>query len=265
MSRISHRFERLAAQQRTALITFMTAGFPDLATSQRVLETLAEGGSDVIELGMPFSDPVADGPTIQKAGHQALKNGQTVAKTLGMVQQFREAGYDTPIVLMGYCNPIYRYGIEAFLDDAKAAGADGLLIVDLPSEHRDMICQPARQRGLDFIPLTTPTTDAARLPAVLENTSGFIYYASMTGVTGGVAPDPADIEANVKRLKAASTMPVAVGFGVRTAEQVQAISQFSDGVIVGSALMEALAEAVTPEVGVAQVKALMGVLVEGGQ
>lgn len=263
MSRIADRFETLAQEQRAALITFMTAGFPDLASSQRVLNTLAENGADIIELGMPFSDPVADGPIIQKAGQQAIDGGQTVAKTLEMVRCFRRHDQKTPIVLMGYCNPVYHFGIEAFLEQAQAVGVDGLIIVDLPAEHSDMLCQPAAKRGLDFIGLTTPTTDDARLAVVLENASGFVYYVSVAGVTGGQAPDLTQVVANVKRLKAASSLPVAVGFGVRTAQQAHDIAQFSDGVVVGSALVELLTKAETPDEGIEQVKALTMALAEG--
>lgn len=264
MSRITDRFDMLAQEQRAALVTFMTAGFPDLETSQQVLETLSESGADVIELGMPFSDPVADGPTIQKAGQHAIDGGQTMTKTLEMVRRFRKRDQRTPIILMGYCNPVYHFGIDAFLDQAKAVGVDGLLIVDLPAEHSDMLCQPAAERGLNFIALTTPTTDKARLPTVLESASGFIYYVSVAGVTGGQAPDLVQVKAKVEALKAVSSMPVAVGFGVRTPEQAREIAQFSDGVVVGSALVELLAQAKTPAEGVEKMreltKALAGAL-----
>jgi tryptophan synthase alpha chain len=239
-SRIDRRFAQLRTDGRAALVTFVTAGDPDYATSLAILRGLPKAGADVIELGMPFSDPMADGPAVQAAGLRALHAGQTMKKTLKLVREFRAADRDTPVVLMGYVNPIYVYPTEAFLDDAKAAGVDGLIIVDAPPEMDAELCQPAIARGLNFIRLATPTTDARRLPAVLANTSGFVYYVSITGITGAAAPDPRDVHVQVKRIKAATRLPVCVGFGVRTPEQAKAIAAGADGVVVGSALVTAI-------------------------
>ncbi len=239
-TRIDHRFAALKKENRPALVTFVTAGDPDLETSREILRGLPKAGADIVELGMPFSDPMADGPAIQASSLRALKAGQTMRKTLDLVREFREKDNETPIVLMGYYNPIYVYPGESFLDDAVRAGVDGLIVVDLPPEADDELCLPAVARGLNFIRLAAPTTDDKRLPAVLANTSGFVYYVSITGITGSRAPDAADVRANVSRVKAATTLPVVVGFGVKTPEQAKAIAQGADGVVVGSALVSAI-------------------------
>jgi tryptophan synthase alpha chain len=239
-TRIDQRFAELKGQGRAALVTFLTAGDPDPATSLAILRQLPTAGADVIELGMPFTDPMADGPAIQMSSQRALKAGQTLAKTLAMVRDFRTANETTPIVLMGYYNPIYIYGVERFLADAKSAGVDGLIVVDLPPEEDEELCLPALKAGLNFIRLATPTTDDKRLPAVLANTSGFVYYVSITGITGAAAPDASKVSEAVARIKRHTKLPVAVGFGVRTAEQAAAIASGADGVVVGSALVSAL-------------------------
>jgi tryptophan synthase alpha chain len=239
-TRIDRRFSELREQRRAALVTFVTAGDPDLATSLAILKALPQAGADVIELGMPFTDPMADGPAIQLSSQRALKAGQTLAKTLDMVRAFRAASDVVPVVLMGYYNPIYIYGVERFLREAKSAGVDGLIVVDLPPEEDEELCLPALAAGLNFIRLATPTTDDKRLPAVLANTSGFVYYVSITGITGAAAPDTAKTAAAVARIKRHCKLPVAVGFGVRTAEQAAAIASSADGVVVGSALVHAV-------------------------
>ncbi len=241
-TRIDRRFADLKAQGRAAFVTFVTAGDPDYATSREILFGLAGAGADVIELGMPFSDPMADGPAIQAASIRALAGGQNMIKTLQMVTEFRAADDQTPIVLMGYYNPIYIYGVERFVEDAKKAGVDGLIVVDVPPEADDELCLPAMAKGLNFIRLATPTTDAKRLPRVLENTSGFLYYVSITGITGAAAPDPAAVHAQVATIRNATDLPVAVGFGVRTPEQAKAIAAGADGVVVGSALVNAISQ-----------------------
>jgi tryptophan synthase alpha chain len=239
-TRIDHRFAALKAEGRAGLVTFLTAGDPDPKTSLAILLALPKAGADVIELGMPFTDPMADGPAIQAAGQRALNAGQTMAKTLAMVRTFRKGDDATPIVLMGYYNPIYIYGVARFLVDAKAAGVDGLIVVDLPPEEDEELCLPALQAGLNFVRLATPTTDDRRLPAVLANTSGFVYYVSITGITGSAAPDTDKVRDAVARIKRHTRLPVAVGFGVRTAKQARAIAQGADGVVVGSALVDAV-------------------------
>lgn len=241
-TRIDTRFADLKTEGRPALVTFITAGDPDLETSIKIMKSLPEAGADLIELGMPFSDPMADGPAIQLAGQRALKGGHAMVNTLDMVREFRKTDEETPIVLMGYYNPIYIYGNERFLEDASKAGIDGLIIVDLPPEADDELCIPAMQYGINFIRLAAPTTDENRLPRVLQNTSGFVYYVSITGITGSAAPDPARVGASVSRIKAETDLPVAVGFGVRNAEQAKAIGGVADGVVVGSALVNAIAE-----------------------
>ncbi|MDX2307731.1 MAG: tryptophan synthase subunit alpha [Hyphomicrobium sp.] len=241
-SRIETRFAKLKADGRAALVTFITAGDPDAETSAAILAGLPAAGADIVELGMPFSDPMADGPPIQMSGQRALKAGQTMVKTLAMVRAFRAKDAETPIVLMGYYNPIYVYGNERFLDDAKAAGVDGLIVVDVPPEADDELCLPAVERGLNFIRLATPTTDAARLPAVLKNTSGFVYYVSITGITGAAAPIVTDVAGNVARIKGETNLPVAVGFGVRSPEQAAQLAKIADGVVVGSALVTTIAQ-----------------------
>jgi tryptophan synthase alpha chain len=239
-TRIDRRFAALRHEGRSALVTFVTAGDPDYETSLAIAEALPGAGADVIELGMPFSDPMADGPAIQASGLRALHAGQTMAKTLRMVRRFRERNDETPIVLMGYYNPIYSYGNDRFLAEARDAGVDGLIIVDLPPEEDDELCLPALESGLNFIRLATPTTDDRRLPAVLANTSGFVYYVSILGITGSAAPDTTKVAAAVTRIKRHTILPVAVGFGVRTAEQARVIGREADGVVVGSALVNAV-------------------------
>ncbi len=239
-TRIDARFASVKAQRRAALVTFTMAGDPDYATSLALTKALPAAGADVIELGMPFTDPMADGPAIQAAGLRALKGGQDMKKTLALVRAFRSSDDTTPIVLMGYYNPIYIYGVDRFLADAKAAGVDGLIVVDLPPEEDDELCRPAFKAGLNFVRLATPTTDDSRLAVVLTNTSGFVYYVSITGITGAAAPDAGKVAAAVARIKRHTALPVAVGFGVRTAGQARAIANNADGVVVGSALVDAL-------------------------
>ncbi|WP_255609112.1 tryptophan synthase subunit alpha [Methylosinus sp. Sm6] len=246
-TRIDARFEALRAEGRAALVTFVMAGDPDLETSFEIMKSLPKAGADVIELGMPFTDPMADGPSIQAAGLRALHAGTTVAKTLELVKRFRAEDDATPIVLMGYYNPIYVRGPEKFLEEAKAAGVDGLIVVDLPAEEDQELCLPARAAGLEFIRLATPTTDDARLPKVLENTSGFVYYVSLTGITGAALVDYAGVSEAVARLKRHTPLPIAVGFGVKTAENAAAIAKYADGVVVGSALVDALARSLDDE------------------
>ena len=237
-ARIQTRFRDCAAAGRAALVTFVTAGDPDFDTASAILHALPQAGADIIELGVPFTDPMADGIPVQLAGQRALKAGQSLKKTLAMVAAFRGAGHDTPIVLMGYYNPIWAYGVENFLADARTAGVDGLIVVDLPPEEDGELCLPALAAGLSFIRLATPTTDDKRLPKVLQNTSGFVYYVSMTGITGGTIASYDAVGAAVARIKRHTDLPVAVGFGVKTAEDAVAIAQGADGVVVGSALVE---------------------------
>jgi tryptophan synthase alpha chain len=239
-TRIDRRFSALNKEGRAGLVAFVSAGDPDLATSQRILAGLPEAGADIIELGMPFSDPMADGPAIQASSLRALKSGQRMTKTLDMVVDFRKSNNETPIVLMGYYNPIYVYGNERFLADAVKAGVDGLIVVDVPPEADEELCLPAIKAGLNFIRLATPTTDEKRLPKVLANTSGFVYYVSITGITGAAAPDVSKVHTEVKRIKASTTLPVAVGFGVKTGDQAQAIAKGADAVVVGSAIVTAI-------------------------
>jgi len=239
-TRIDQRFADLKRDGRAALVTFTMAGDPDTKTSLEILQALPKAGADVIELGMPFTDPMADGPAIQAGGLRALNAGQTMGKTLAMVRAFRKDDNATPIVLMGYYNPIYIYGVARFLTDAKAAGIDGLIVVDLPPEEDEELCLPALAAGLNFIRLATPTTDDKRLPAVLANTSGFVYYVSITGITGAAAPDVDKVGAAVARIKRHTNLPVAVGFGVRTARQARDIASGAEGVVVGSALVNAV-------------------------
>ena len=240
MSRIPTRFAANAAKGRATFVTFITAGDPDPSTSLAILKALPAAGADVIELGMPFSDPMADGPAIQWSSMRALKAGMTLKKTLAMVRDFRAGNNETPIVLMGYYNPIYVYGVERFLADAKEAGVDGLIVVDLPPEEDAELCLPAIDAGLNFIRLATPTTDDKRLPAVLANTSGFVYYVSITGITGTATPDFSRVAGAVARIKRHTNLPVAVGFGVKAPEHASAIAAGADGVVVGSALVEAI-------------------------
>ena len=237
-TRIERRFATLRAAGRGGLVTFVTAGDPDPETSAALLARLPAAGADVIEIGMPFSDPMADGPAIQAASLRALKSGMTLAKTLDQVRRFRQQDTDTPIILMGYFNPIYSYGVSRFLEDAVAAGADGLIVVDLPPEEDGELCLPALDAGLAFIRLATPTTDDRRLPTVLRHTAGFVYYVSITGITGTASASEAAIEAAVERLKRHTDLPIAVGFGIKTPEQVASISKIADAAVVGSAIVE---------------------------
>jgi tryptophan synthase alpha chain len=258
-TRIDTRFAALKQEARAALVTFITAGDPDAATSLAILKALPHAGADVIELGMPFSDPMADGPAIQMASQRAIKAGMTLAKVLDLVRAFRAGDTETPIVLMGYYNPVYIYGVDRFLTEAKTAGVDGLIIVDLPPEEDAELCLPALAAGLNFIRLATPTTDDKRLPAVLANTSGFVYYVSITGITGSAKPDPNRVGEAVARIKRHTKLPVAVGFGVRTAEDARAIAEHADGVVVGSALVDALRTSLDAEgrVGTGTVNAVI--------
>jgi tryptophan synthase alpha chain len=246
-TRIDTKFAKLKAENRPGLVTYFMGGDPDYDTALAIMKALPAAGSDVIELGMPFSDPMADGPAIQAAGLRALKAGQTLKKTLAMAADFRKSDNETPIVLMGYYNPIYIYGVEKFLMDAKASGIDGLIVVDLPPEMDEELCIPALKAGLNFIRLATPTTDDKRLPTVLSNTSGFVYYVSMTGITGSALTDTSKVAQAVKRIKAHTDLPIAVGFGVKTAEQAKVIGQSADAVVVGSAIVNQIANTLTRE------------------
>jgi len=240
VNRIEARFAKCRAEGRAALVTYVMAGDPDPETSLAILKSLPAAGADIVEFGLPFTDPMADGPAIQAAGLRALKAGQDTAKTLELVRAFRAGDSDTPVILMGYYNPIYVYGVDRFLTDAKAAGVDGLIIVDLPPEEDDELCLPALQAGLAFIRLATPTTDDKRLPTVLANTSGFVYYVSITGITGSATPDFGKVATAVERIKRHTPLPVVVGFGVKTGAHAAAIAQGADGVVVGSALIDAV-------------------------
>ncbi|MDX7949799.1 tryptophan synthase subunit alpha [Lichenihabitans sp. Uapishka_5] len=246
-SRLDRRFAACREAGRAALVTFITAGDPDPDTSLALLRSLPAAGADVIELGMPFTDPMADGPVIQAAGLRALKAGQNLGKTLDMVRAFREQDADTPIILMGYYNPIFVYGVPRFLAEAKAVGVDGFIVVDLPPEQDDEFCLPALEAGLSFIRLATPTTDERRLPAVLANTSGFVYYVSVTGITGSSVPDYSKVGEAVARIKGHTTLPVAVGFGVKTADDAAAVAAHADGVVVGTALISVLKQSLDAE------------------
>jgi tryptophan synthase alpha chain len=239
-TRIDARFAELKKQGRSAFITFLMGGDPDPKTSLEIIKALPKAGADIIEIGMPFTDPMADGPAIQAAGLRALKAGMTLKKTLAMVREFRKADDATPLVLMGYYNPIYIHGVDKFLADARSAGVDGLIIVDLPPEEDSELCLPAMKAGLNFIRLATPTTDDKRLPAVLANTSGFVYYVSITGITGSASADSAAVGQAVARIKRHTKLPVCVGFGIRTPVAARAIAQNADGTVVGTALVDAL-------------------------
>lgn len=240
-TRIKETFEKAKNNNRPALVTYMMAGDPDFDTALKIMKALPKAGSDVIELGMPFSDPMADGPTIQAAGLRALKAGQTLNKTLKLVSEFRKTDQTTPIVLMGYYNPIYVHGVDQFLIDAKKADIDGMIVVDLPPEMDNELCLPAVKADINFIRLATPTTDDQRLPKVLENTSGFVYYVSMTGITGQALPDTDIVAKAVKNIKKHTSLPIAVGFGIKTREQAAKIGRAADGVVVGSAIVNAIA------------------------
>jgi tryptophan synthase alpha chain len=246
-TRIDARFAELKRQGRSAFVTFLMAGDPDPATSLAIVKALPGAGADIIEIGMPFTDPMADGPSIQAAGLRALKAGMTLKKTLEMVRGFRAHDNATPLVLMGYYNPIYIHGVDRFLVDAKSAGVDGLIIVDLPPEEDTELCLPAMQAGLNFIRLATPTTDDRRLPAVLANTSGFVYYVSITGITGSASADSNVVGAAVARIKRHTRLPVCVGFGIRTPQAARAIAEHADGTVVGTALVDALHNSLDPQ------------------
>jgi tryptophan synthase alpha chain len=258
-TRIDRRFADLKKQGRKALVTFISAGDPDVETSAKILAGLPKAGADIIELGMPFSDPMADGPAIQASSLRALKSGASMKNTLKMVAEFRKSDSDTPIVLMGYYNPAYVYGVEQFLADAVNAGVDGLIVVDVPPEADDELCLPAIKKGLNFIRLATPTTDAKRLPAVLANTSGFVYYVSITGITGAATPQAMDVETQVTRIKKSTALPVVVGFGVKSPEQAKSLAAYADGVVVGSALVGAVENSLNPD-GKATAKTVPAVL-----
>lgn len=263
MSRLQTRFAELKEQNRAALVTFITAGDPGYSTSLDILKGLPEAGADVIELGMPFTDPMADGPAIQLANIRALGNGQNLAKTLKMVREFRQENSTTPLVLMGYFNPIHFYGVDKFIADAKDAGVDGLIVVDLPPEHNEDLCHPAQAAGIDFIRLTTPTTDDKRLPIVLEGSSGFVYYVSVAGVTGAGAATLDHVEEAVARLRRHTDLPVSIGFGIRTPEHAASIARLADGVVVGSALVDKIANATSSADAVQGVLGLCRQLAEG--
>ncbi|MGO4916649.1 tryptophan synthase subunit alpha [Pseudogemmobacter sp. W21_MBD1_M6] len=237
MTRIDAKFAALKSEGKKAFVAYVMAGDPNYATSLEIIKGLPGAGVDIIEMGLPFTDPMADGPTIQLAGQRALEAGQTLQKTLDMAAEFRKTDDTTPIVMMGYYNPIYSRGVERFLVDAKAAGIDGLIVVDLPPEEDDELCIPAQKAGLNFIRLATPTTDDKRLPKVLQNTSGFVYYVSITGITGAAAPQASDVAPEVARIKSQTALPVIVGFGVRTPEAAQSIAAIADGTVVGSAIV----------------------------
>jgi len=262
-TRIDRRFEKLKSEGRAALVTYMMAGDPDYETSLSIMKALPKAGSDIIELGMPFSDPMADGPAIQLANIRSLKNGQTLAKTLQMVAEFRQDNQHTPVVLMGYFNPIHHYGVPRFIADAKAAGVDGLIIVDLPPEHNNVFCDPAQAAGLDFIRLTTPTTDDLRLPTVLNNSSGFVYYVSVAGVTGTGSATMEHIEEAVARLRRHTELPVCIGFGIRTPEHAANIARLADGAVVGSAFVDLVEKASNADEAVSGVLTLCRAIADG--
>lgn len=263
MSRLQSRFAELKQQNRAALVTFVTAGDPDYASSLEILKGLPAAGADVIELGMPFTDPMADGPAIQLANIRALAAKQNLPKTLQMVREFRATDSRIPLVLMGYYNPIFAYGVERFIADAKEAGVDGLIIVDLPPEHNDELCEPAQAAGLDFIRLTTPTTDDQRLPTVLNGSSGFVYYVSVAGVTGAGAATMDHVEQAVARLRRHTDLPLCIGFGIRTPEHAADVARRADGVVVGSALVDQIAKAESPAQAIDGVLSLCAQLAEG--
>jgi tryptophan synthase alpha chain len=247
VSRIDARFAEVRKEGRAAFIAFITAGDPSHDVSLEIMKGLPKAGADIVELGMPFTDPMADGPSIQAASLRALKAGARMTKTLDLVRAFRVGDQKTPVVLMGYFNPVHHYGVTNFLADAKAAGVDGLIVVDLPPEEDKELCLPALEEGLNFIRLATPTTDDARLPRVLRNTSGFLYYVSIAGITGTKTFDESDVARAVARLKKATDLPVAVGFGIRTPEQAEGIARFADAAVVGTALVDRIAANLTAD------------------
>ncbi len=246
-TRIDRRFAALKEEGRAAFVTFVMSGDPDYETALELIKGLPGAGADIIEVGMPFTDPMADGPAIENAGLRALAAGTTMKSTLQLIREFRKSDNDTPIVLMGYFNPIYSYGVEKFLEDGKEAGIDGLIIVDLPSEEDEELCIPAMKAGINFIRLATPTTDDKRLGTILKNTSGFLYYVSIAGTTGAAAPEPADVAKSLERIRKATKLPIAVGFGIRTGNQAAEIAKIADGAVVGTALIDRIAAAPSKE------------------
>ena len=256
MTRIDAKFAELKANEKKAFVAYVMAGDPNYDTSLEIVKGLPAAGVDIIELGLPFTDPMADGPTIQLAGQRALEAGMSLEKTLDMVRDFRLINDITPIVLMGYYNPIYSYGVTKFLDNAKSAGIDGMIVVDLPPEEDDELCIPAQKAGLNFIRLATPTTDNKRLPTVLTNTSGFLYYVSITGITGAAAADASDVAPEVARIKAATDLPIIVGFGIRTPQNAHDIASIADGAVVGSAIVDQIGAGKSPTEILAFVKSL---------
>ncbi|NDV01419.1 tryptophan synthase subunit alpha [Pseudoroseicyclus tamaricis] len=259
MTRIDSCFERLRGEGKKAFVAYVMAGDPDYERSRDIVLKLPEAGVDIIELGLPFTDPMADGPTIQRAGQRALENGQTLEKTLQIVRELRKQDDRTPVVMMGYYNPIYSRGVDRFLAEAKEAGIDGLIIVDLPPEEDDELCLPAQEAGLNFIRLATPTTDSKRLPAVLKNTSGFVYYVSITGITGAAAAEAVDVAPDVARIKEATDLPVVVGFGIRSPEAAESIAAVADGCVVGSAIVSEIGAGKSAD----EVAAFVATLAEG--
>ena len=256
MTRIDAKFAELSAAGKKAFVSYVMAGDPDFDTSLEIVKGLPGAGVDIIELGLPFTDPMADGPTIQLAGQRALDGGMTLQRTLDLATEFRKTDDTTPIVLMGYYNPIYSRGVDKFLADAKTAGIDGLVVVDLPPEEDDELCIPAQKAGLNFIRLATPTTDDVRLPRVLQNTSGFVYYVSITGITGAAEAEAGDVGPEVSRIKAATDLPVIVGFGINTPERAQKIASISDGAVVGGAIVSQIGAGKSVDEVLAFVKSL---------
>ena len=256
MTRIDAKFAELKANEKKAFVAYVMAGDPNYDTSLEIVKGLPAAGVDIIELGLPFTDPMADGPTIQLAGQRALEAGMSLEKTLNMVRDFRLIDDLIPVVLMGYYNPIYSYGVTKFLDNAKSAGIDGMIVVDLPPEEDDELCIPAQKAGLNFIRLATPTTDNKRLPTVLTNTSGFLYYVSITGITGAAAADASDVAPEVARIKAATDLPIIVGFGIRTPQNAHDIASIADGALVGSAIVDQIGAGKSPTEILAFVKSL---------
>jgi tryptophan synthase alpha chain len=263
MSRLQQRFAELKEQNRAALVTFITAGDPNYSTSLAILKGLPKAGADVIELGMPFTDPMADGPAIQLANIRALAGQQNLTKTLQMVRELRQHDQATPLVLMGYFNPIHKYGVPRFIADAKEAGVDGLIVVDLPPEHNADLCDPAQAAGIDFIRLTTPTTDEQRLPTVLDGSSGFVYYVSVAGITGAGSASLEHVQQALSRLRRHTQLPISIGFGIRTPEHAASIARLADGVVVGSALIEQIATADSDPQAITAVLSLCEKLAEG--